>query len=77
MIIYLDDYRAALAVDVSEHSRYDEEVLCANWNYAIQLIAMKTYQDPQESLSPELPEDFSNMDIDAFLDRVYALATGI
>jgi len=77
MIIYLDDYRKALAMSVSEHSSYNEEVLCANWNYAIQLIAMKCYQQPQESLSPQLPEDFSNMDIDSFLDRVYALATGV
>lgn len=77
MITYLNDYRTAQAMSVSEHSSYDEEVLYANWNYAIQLIAMKSYRQPQELSSPQLPEDFSNTDIDAFLGRVYALATGV
>ena len=37
---------------------------------------MSCYQTEQE-LSPQLPEDFSAVDVPAFLDRVYALATQV
>lgn len=76
MVIYLDEYRKAKAMKVVASPRYDEEVLCVNWNPAIGVIAMSCYQKPSE-LSPQLPEDFSNVDVDAFLARVYALATQI
>lgn len=76
MVIYMDQYRKAKAAKRAEHRRYDEELLCVNWNPAIGLIAMSCYQTVQE-LSPQLPEDFSNVDVSAFLDRVYALASQI
>lgn len=76
MVIYMDDYRKAKAVRVSEHRRYDEELLCVNWNPAIGVMAMSCYQTTQE-LSPQLPENFSDVDVKAFLDRVYALASQI
>jgi hypothetical protein len=77
MVIYLDDYRKAKAakrVEVAEH--YDEELLCANWNPAVRLIATSCFQTEQE-LSPQLPEDFSKIDAGVFLDRIYALASQI
>jgi hypothetical protein len=76
VVIYLDDYRKAQAMNVAAHRRYDEELLCANWNPAVRVLAMSRHQTSQE-LSPELPEDFSKVDADAFLDRVYALATQV
>jgi len=37
---------------------------------------MSCYQTEQE-FSPQLPEDFASVDVKAFLDRVYALATQV
>jgi len=77
MIIVLDDYRKAKAAKRAERSgRYDEELLCVNWNPAVRLIAMSCFQTEQE-MSPQLPEDFSKIDAGVFLDRVYALASQI
>lgn len=75
MLIYLDDYRKPKPALAAEH-RYDEELLCVNWNPAVRLVALTCYQKPEE-LSPELPEDFSTVDVTAFMDRVYALASQI
>jgi hypothetical protein len=74
VIIYMDDYRKAQAMDVAAHRRYDEELLCANWNPAI--LATSWYQTSRE-ISPDLPEDAARIDADAFLNRVYALATQV
>jgi hypothetical protein len=76
VVIYMDDYRKAQAMSVAPQYRYDEELLCVNWNPAIRVFAMSCYQNNRE-LSPELPEDFSKIDADAFLSRVYALATQV
>ena len=77
MIISLDEYRKAKeAKRAGKAQRYDEELLCVNWNPAVSLMAMTCFQTERE-LSPELPEDFSKIDAGAFLDRVYALASQI
>ena len=76
MVIYMDDYRKAQAVNVAGRSRYDEEVMCVNWNPAVVGLASTWYQTSRE-LSPELPEDLSKIDADSFLTRVYALATQV
>jgi hypothetical protein len=76
MVIYMDEYRKAKAAKSARPSRYDEELMCVNWNPAIGVIAMSSYPTTQET-SPELPEDFSEVDLKAFLDRVYALATQV
>ncbi len=76
MVIFLDEYRKAKAAKSAGHIRYDEDLLCANWNPAVGLVALSCYQTERE-LSPQLPEDFSNVDVAAFLDRVYALATQV
>jgi hypothetical protein len=76
VVIYMDDYRKAKALKLPARHRYDEELMCVNWNPAIGVIAMSCYQTAQE-LSPELPEDLATVDVDAFLDRVYALASQI
>lgn len=77
MVIYLDDYRKArAAARVAPAQRYDEELLCVNWNPAVSLVALSCFQSDQE-LSPQLPEDLSTVDAGAFLDRVYALASQV
>lgn len=77
MIISLDEYRRAKeAKRATPAQRRDEELLCVNWNPAVSLIAMSCFQTERE-LSPQLPDDFSKIDADAFLDRVYALASQI
>ena len=76
MLVYLDDYRKAKAPQPAGYGRYDEELLCVNWNPAVMVVARSCYQRPQE-LSPELPEDFRAVDLQAFMSRVYALATQI
>lgn len=75
MLIYLDEYRKARIAPAEQH-RYDEELLCVNWNPAVRLVALTCYQRPEE-LSPQLPEDFSTVDATAFMSRVYALASQI
>jgi hypothetical protein len=54
--------------------RYDEELLCANWNPAAELLLQSNGQTEHES-GPQLPNNASAIDADTFLDRVYALAT--
>ncbi|MBI3043489.1 MAG: hypothetical protein HYY78_11780 [Betaproteobacteria bacterium] len=76
MLIYLDDYRKAKSAPVARNDRYDDELMCVNWNPAVSAIAMSCYQTPQE-LSPKLPEDFTAVDVTAFMNRVYALASQI
>ncbi|HKA46267.1 MAG TPA: hypothetical protein VKF40_30020 [Burkholderiales bacterium] len=76
MVIYMEDYRKAQSSSVVKDAGYNEELLCANWNPALQAFAMSCFQTAAE-LSPQLPEDFSNIDVEAFLDRIYALATQV
>jgi hypothetical protein len=76
MLIYLDDYRKAKAAKLVAYGRYDEELLCVNWNPAISVVALSSYQRAEE-LSPALPEDFTAVDVQAFMSRVYALASQI
>jgi hypothetical protein len=77
MVIYLDEYRKVKAAKiVATRQRYDEERMCVNWNPAFQTLATFCYQPPHE-LSPQLPDDFTAIDVDAFVARVHALATQI
>ena len=75
MLIYLDDYRKAKSAKFIGQSRYDEELLCANWNPAVSMIALSCDPTPHEP-SPALPEDTAMVEQD-FMDRVYALASQI
>ena len=75
MLMDLDSYRKAKAAKFVEVD-CDVDQLCVNGNAAVRLVALSCYQRPRE-LSPELPEDFSTVDVPGFMDRVYALATQI
>ena len=81
-MIYLDDYRKAgtgIARDDLMSARlkngtYGDDVMNANWNPAV-LYALNV--PSQRSLSPELPQDLSTIDIDSFMHRIYALASQV
>lgn len=72
MVIYLDEYRKAKAIRALE--RYNEDRMCVNCG---PLIAGDFSYRPPHELSPQLPDDLAAVDRDAFLDRVYILASQI
>jgi len=76
MVIYIDKYRKAKAASETSLHRHDEERMCVNSNPAVRAVAMSCYQTLDE-LSPPLPDETSTIDTEAFLDRVYALATQV
>lgn len=76
MVIYLDQYRKAKTITMAGMQHHAEAKLCVNGTSAIGVIAMPNAQGWNE-LSPQLPEDFCTVDIDALYDRVYALASQI
>ena len=76
MLIYLDEYRPARAATASvlKNGTYGDEIMHANWNPTVVYL----FKDAaQRALSPELPFDLATVDVDEFMDRVYALATQI
>jgi len=76
MLIYLDDYRPerTAAASVLKNGTYGDEIMHANWNPTVVYL----FKDAaQRALSPELPFDLTTVDVDEFMDRVYALATQI
>ena len=74
MVIYLDQYRAEKPAPAAwlKNDTYGDEVMQASWNPAvIQMLREPTQAVP----SPELPDELADGDVDAFLARVYGLAT--
>ncbi len=55
-----------------EDSRYDEELLCANWNPVIDLIEWSCAKT-LDAVSSNARHDLSDTDIDALLNRIYSL----
>lgn len=77
MIVYLDQYRKAKALKIAAaQQRCDEGRMCVNRNPAFRTLATFCYLHPHE-LSPQLPDDITSIDVDAFVNRVYALTTQI
>ncbi len=76
MVIYMDQYRKAKTVNMAGMLLNTEEKLCVNGHPTSCVIAMPVEQGSSE-LSPELPDDFSTVDVGALYDRVYALASQI
>jgi hypothetical protein len=82
MLVYLDEFRKTRAggaqsgMDGAQlrNGTYGDEVLNANWTPAV-LYALPT--PAPQSLSPELPVDLDAVDIEAFMSRVYALASQV
>lgn len=77
MVIYLDQYRRARQASAAAVARRcDEELMCVNWNPVRGISAIFCYRHPHQ-LSPQLPDDLAAIDVDAFVDRVYGLASQI
>ena len=76
MVIYLDQYHRTKAANVMVARSYDQAKLCVNGNTTTDVIVMSSNQNSND-LSPELPEDLTQVDIEAFFSRVYALASQI
>ena len=76
MVIYMDQYRKAKATSVAMRRRRDEELMCVNSSPVVAMPAMSCCQHSHE-LSPRLPDALASIDIEAFLDRVYGLASQI
>jgi hypothetical protein len=51
-------------------------LLCVNWSPAYAVVALTSYQTPQE-LSPQLPDEFEDIDMTAFMGRLRALSSQI
>ncbi len=76
MVININDYRKAKAAKAPASARRDEELLCVNWSPAYAVVALTSYQTPQE-LSPQLPDEFEDIDMTAFMGRLRALSSQI
>ena len=76
MVIYLDQHRAPSAIPSNglQNDTYGGEIMDSNWNPAVVYLGGDI---AQRSISPELPDDDSTLDVNAFLDKAYALATQI
>ncbi|MFN7085666.1 MAG: hypothetical protein ACK4N4_03450 [Burkholderiales bacterium] len=73
MVIYLNQYRKTGKVLIV--ASREREKLCAN--RASGATAMLGARDTPTLRLPPLPENLASIDLDAFLDRAYALATQI
>lgn len=73
MVIYLDNYKAAKPATTAwlRNGTYDAEIMEAGWNPAV-LLALPERRTVE---SPELPPSMANVDVDAFLARVYGVAS--
>jgi hypothetical protein len=82
MLIYLDDFRKTrfgvaqreIGSATLKNGTYGAEVMNSGWNPAV-LYAINT--PAQSTISPDLPHDLASIDIEAFMSRVYALATQV
>ncbi len=74
MLISLDDCRKVKGSRAAAQERWEDEEMCVNYGPVMQVAASFGYQHPHE-LSPPLPDDLASIDLDAFVGRVYALAS--
>ena len=72
MVSYADSYELVQA-ESAPAERYGEDLLLANWNPALAVLAALNASDSVRDSTPALIET----DLDGFLDRVYALASHI
>ena len=75
MAIYLDDYRKGRAPKLPT-SRSDEEFQYVDRTPMSDVVTPSSFKAPQEP-SPQLTNDFEDIDARAFMERVRALASQI
>lgn len=73
MVIYLDQYRNVTAT-APRTPRYGDDIMNASWTPELAAVAAAI---PPQLQAPELPEDLRTIDVDAFMSRIYALASSI
>ena len=79
MVINMKEFRTAKAAKASTatpSARRDGDLLCVNWSPAYAVVALSCYQTPQE-MSPQLPDEFEDIDMTAFMGRLRALSSQI
>jgi hypothetical protein len=77
MVIDLGQYRKAKKLQAAVTvRRYDEELRCVNWTPGAAMSAIFCYRQTSQ-ISPHLPDDLASVDVDAFIDRIYGLASQI
>ena len=76
MVIDLEQYRSAKKAKAAITRDYEEELLCVNWRPGRAMSATFCYRTPQQ-MSPHLPDDLAAADVDAFIDRIYGLASQV
>ena len=76
MVIYMDDYRKVEELDEIREPHLAEERMYGNGVPQLQLAPINAYRTRREP-SPNLPEDFEDLDLRDFIERVSALATRI
>ena len=74
MVIYLEQFRATKAPSAAlpKNGTYGDEIMQASWNPDVIHMERKTLH---AAPSPALPEDLTSAEADAFLGRIYGLAT--
>jgi hypothetical protein len=74
MVIYLDDFRTSKMAPAAwlKDGTYGDDVMQPARNPA---VVQALHRAVPAVPSQELPLDLSNVDIDAFLDRVYGVAS--
>ena len=75
MIIYMDEIRQSRAARVAMADR-DARLACAGGGPVVARAIAFCCAHAHE-LSPGLPDDFAAIDVEAFIDRVYGLASQI
>ena len=75
MVIYMDGYRTVKSAPATwlKNGTYGDEVMQPGWNPAV----VDMLREPLPAPSPDLPHDLATIVVDAFLDRIYGLATTI
>jgi len=79
MIIYMDDYRKVEDSDAMDNMREPhlaEERMYANGVPQLQLAPINAYRT-RRGPTPDLPEDFDDVDLREFIENVSVLATQI
>ena len=82
MLVYLDDFRKTRGTAVKsnvtalKNGTYGDDDMNAGRNSAV-LCAFTLPSQQSHSLSPELPDDFAAVDVEALMNRIYALASQV
>jgi hypothetical protein len=83
MLVYLDDFRKTRAETVKnnvaelKNGTYGDDVMNASRNSAVLCAFSAPSQQSQHAFSPEIPDDFAAVDVDALMSRIYALASQV